>query len=148
MNKNLLMLCFKSDMKGDTRISTKGQMFSTWEFAHARAIQLHNAISQIPDNPEKALNEYFRAKDCLLSDFSVLADLLEATKTFEVHYDELKDKLTVKLQSEGKESEVIAWEKGFEFYQDGKLLKTHAYEETMGLEEIADIIIPFFVVIE
>ena len=135
-------------MKGEQMVSPNGHVFSTWEFAHARAHQVKVAIDQIPDNPEKALNEYFRAKDCLISDFSVAGDLFEATNTFDVHYDELKDKLTIKLKDDNVITEVIACEKGFEFYRNEKLEKTVPYEETMTLENILDIIVPFFVVLE
>lgn len=145
MNKNLLMLCFKACYDGDTRVTPSGRMESTWTFAAARAMQLHKAITDVPDEPIKALTKYFRAKDCLLSDFSVIGDIFQETKAFEVNYDELKDLVEIKLVQENDWSMVTASDKGFFFVKNGIEVRRAAYEETMNLDRIIDIITPFFV---
>lgn len=148
MNKNLLMLCFKACYDGDTRVTPSGRMESTWTFAAARAMQLKNAIDAVPDEPIRALTKYFRAKDCLLNDFSVVANIFEETNAFEVEYDELKEQVTIKLIHENDEMIVVASDHGFFFTKNGIGVRKVEYEETMNLDRIIDIITPFFVEIE
>ena len=148
MNKNLLMLCFKACYDGDTRVTPTGRMESTWTFAAARALQLHKAITDVPDEPIKALTKYFRAKDCLVSDFSVIGDIFQETKSFEVDYDELKDLVQIKLVQEDSWSKVTASDKGILFVKNGIDVREVKYEETMNLDRLLDIITPFFVEFE
>lgn len=148
MNKNLLMLCYKATLQGDTMVSDKGHVFSTWEFAHARSFQVKQAIDNIPDNPMAALIKYFRAKDVLLSDFSVLSDLFEETKDFSVKYDELKDAFSI-VHADGKEMlRVDGSSNGFKFYKNDMLVHEIEYTPDIDLERMVDIVFPFFVKFE
>ena len=145
MNKNLLMLCFKACMPGDSMVSTTGSVFSTWEFAAARSTQVKAAIDNIPDNPVNALIKYFRAKDCLVSDFSVVADLFEETKSFEVNYDELKDSFEISYKDESGTLKVHGSDKGFIFYKNDMIVQEPAFSPDMNLERIIDLVVPFFI---
>lgn len=145
MNKNLLMLCFKACLPGNSMVSTTGGVFSTWEFAAARSTQMKAAIDSIPDEPVKALVRYFRAKDCLVSDFSVVADLFQDTKDFEVDYDELKDSFQITYKDEDGSLTVQGSDKGFTFIKNDQIVKGEPYTPDTNLEKMIDLVFPFFI---